>query len=307
MKSRRRELSAFLLTAIGIPLVLVGGGLGYYVICRWSYWSRMTLQNGDIRLFARVVDQYGGGVPGVNVDCDVQVSDAPYRGHREHFSLVTDSQGRFSVSDRRGIGLTIHVSKEGYSIANTPGVFGYGPEARVEPGREPETPLVIAAWKKGIPEPLVQVLRSFDFVADGRFYTVDLLTGKQQEGRQEDGDLWIRIKRSADVRPYMRVSWLYELEVPNGGLIVTDEPMPYAAPSQGYASTFTFESMADRVPAPDPRRRFYVRSRGGRVYSFISVTASPGTNGSGRFSIDSLANPAGSGVLEPSPDKVTRR
>lgn len=82
------------------------------------------LNDEDVVLYARVIDQFGSPVAGAAITGSIQVNNGTRVG-ADKISLVTDSNGFFTISGYKGKALGINVSKAGYVLASTNTYFIY--------------------------------------------------------------------------------------------------------------------------------------------------------------------------------------
>jgi hypothetical protein len=137
------------------------------------------LNNEDIVLYGRVVDQYSSPVPGAAINGTIQVNDGTRVG-ADKISMVTDANGIFTVSGYKGKALGIWVTKPGYVMATTNTRFVYSllwpASDRYIP--DANNPAVIKMWKLQGAEPLVNINQDFKLPYTNAPINFDLVAGK---------------------------------------------------------------------------------------------------------------------------------
>ncbi|HEC12600.1 MAG TPA: carboxypeptidase regulatory-like domain-containing protein [Acidiferrobacteraceae bacterium] len=193
---------------------------------------------GPIEFYGRVVDQHGKSVEGVKVV--YSVNSSPGFGGPGRYTAITDSDGRFSVSEVRGITMTIwDATKPGYAI-NAIGDFRIRSNNRAElvTTYTPDNPYIISAWK--LPEPGVVWSAQHSkvkLIPDGRLYSVTFADHRAtiEEGQSDKAHLWISMTAEPDEKRYLQGSWSITIEAVDGGILPTKDVLMYEAPETGYA------------------------------------------------------------------------
>jgi hypothetical protein len=299
-----RENRLRVLTIVSVILIFLGA-------LEWDHLENFLLSrvlaagvsglNRPVSLYGRVIDQDGEPVGGVRIEAKLQLYTriAPYS-----MNLVTNTakDGTFHIGGYRGDVLTLtSLIKGGYSEVRGQWQFVFG-RGRIPPDTSsPQSPKVLRMWKSGVTEPLIAYDAQQNVIPDGTIYTVDLLEGTWEKGRMQNGDLWVSVTLPRDFRsgPF---SGSYKIEVIDGGLVASDDPFMYRAPSDGYEKTL-IHSGPGRSGLPD---RYYVRSRGGGVFASLLVSTFQGDDHLATLRIQSSANANGSKNLEPDPLKLKR-
>jgi hypothetical protein len=268
--------------------------------------------NVPITFFGKIVDQDNRPVEGVGVKIKVTSFDPNIildlkRSDENKYtpiSLLTDVQGLFSVGDLQGRSMLIEsVFKDGYqSPPSIPMRVYYSPEfdsTRIH-HPDPKTPVIIRLWKKGTSQSLVSGSKFYGIVPDGRIYTIDLLQGQKIEGAGA-GDVKVQIKRPATITPQTKYDWSFAVEGVRGGVVESADELLYQAPEGGYQPRYEFALSASSPEwTPTTKKRLYVRSRNGQVYSSLSVEVISNYQDKAVFNVQYFVNPSGSRSLQPS-------
>jgi len=232
------------------------------------------LNDEDVVLYGRVIDQFGSPVVGAAIKGSIQVNNGTRVG-ADKISLVTDGNGFFTVSGYKGKALGINVSKAGYVLATTNTRFVYSllwPEGeRYNP--DPNNPAVIKMWKLQGAEPLVGIDKTYKLRYTGAPINFDLVAG---EIVPTGGDLKITVNRAAgEVSEHNPQDWSVQVEAVNGGLIettVAESRVTYAAPEDGYQPSAAFVmSTASQSWHAAVDQMFFIESRGGKVYGKVRL------------------------------------
>jgi hypothetical protein len=274
--------------------------------------------NVPIKFYARVVDQYGNGIEGVLVqgvtrgfDENILSKLTPGKESqtRDRFEVFTDQSGFFSLTDRKGSGLSVEqISKEGYEANKDVQLnFPFSRNSSDNTVTSADKPIIYRMWKKGESEPLIKYEKDFKLIADGRIYTIDLRKGKKYEGESTTGDLQIKLRQHSKFPSDTRFNWSFSIKAPNGGLRETNDSFLYQAPEDGYQSDFELV-----MEASDPSwtgmtapRKFYIRSSNG-FYSGVEISIYVYGDNNGRLVVNALVNPSGSRNLEYDPAKAIK-
>ncbi len=246
----------------------------------------------------KAVDQHGQPV----VDAAVTANTVRNTGASESAVARTDNRGFFQFSGLRGRAIDISASKQGFEIK------GHGAGRRNSEGPETSSTNrgVLTMWKLKGAEPLIHNVQTFQFKADNRVYTLDLLANTLIEGTNEMGDFWLQCVRPAVIKRGEHFDWSFTFAASGGGF---REPKQddylNEAPATGYQPTFSLG-----VPAADPKwrgyqeQRFYLKSRNGKVYGHIRAKVFAVSGDGAAMEIESYMNPGASRNLEFDPAKT---
>lgn len=119
------------------------------------------------------------------------------------------------------------------------------------------------------------------------------------DGQQADagsGQLKLELKRDVSKPNAKTFDWSFQISVPNGGLVKTDDEFAFEAPDRGYQASITVDMPATNSDwAEDFAGQYYVQLPGDK-YARINLNLSAYN---GAFTIKSWINPSGSRELEP--------
>lgn len=196
-----------------------------------------------ITFYGRVVDQHGAPISGADVK--LSANDKILRPSSE-YTRKTDQSGNFEISGIVGLALAVAVSKPGYlkiphheAPPTSSGLFDYGVGTRPhQPDKS--APVVFRLYKLGKIEPLVKIgEKNFRIARDGTPLSIAV---EEQGAHQVILRCWNQeLQRPVGQRQY---DWRFEINVPNGGLLVRNDAFAFEAPQEGYASSDTVEMPA---------------------------------------------------------------
>lgn len=262
-------------------------------------------KNVTVNFWGQVVDQDNRPLPGVRVVMSVR---------RWHFALVggldatfpefvaeTDRNGRFELHAASGNSLSIKtLTKEGYEAE--PGAlreYGYNGADVFRP--DPAAPAILKMWKADIREELIKGSKVIRLQLDGRAYIVDFVKGTCAEGEGE-GDVRFSMRRSPDAALAGTSERAFMMTVVSGGLVEETDVRSamHVAPEGGYVAGFGFHTKIQDGDIADPVfKRFYLRSRNGKLHGRVSLTALGRSFNANESEIwlDYAVNPSGSRLL----------
>ncbi|NBV25397.1 MAG: hypothetical protein EBS05_26220, partial [Proteobacteria bacterium] len=264
-------------------------------------------ENVPIKFFGLCLDQDGQPIPGVQIKMGVRqwrgVSRLDLQGIELAFDRVSDKDGRFELSGVNGDVAGVDAAqKEGYDWVKkgSASVDFWGKRTFVPSANEP---FVLYFWKRHGAEPLlVRKNQGWQRISPtGTPVTYDLKTGAKVE-QSANPTVRFSLQRNPDVVPKQsqaKFDWMFTVEVPGGGVQLTQTNMPFLAPADGYGAKASFGYNAD-----DPAWRretnavlFYKTAQG--QYGRLEVNVMASTVGA-VAGVDwaSYLNPAGSPVLE---------
>ncbi len=267
----------------------------------------LASKNVEINFFGKVVDQNDKPLSGVAVQAHTREwymkNLFEEAGKYTNPVTVTGQDGLFSFIRLRGDAFDIRsMTKEGYILTTkTRRGYLYGPLAH-HYLPNPLFPVVFHMWKTNGAVALFEVRLSLRLPQDGTPVAIDLRRNKRVTLPTEFTDLRVTLNQHAP--PGQRnartpFDWNFVLEVPDGGLVETQDEFTYLAPEQGYQPKWAVEYLKDQ-PNWKVRREvdFYLNNRAGQQYGRLSITFEPEAGyPSGYLVIGGYLNPAGR-VLE---------
>lgn len=232
------------------------------------------LNDEQVVLYGRVVDQFDSPVAGAKVAGSIQVNSGARVG-TDIISLNTDADGLFTVSGYTGKAIGIKISKPGYVMATANTRFVYSllwPEAeRHVP--DPNNPVVFRMWKLQGAEPLVRIDQHYKIESTSGPANFDLLAGKIVPN---GGDLRITVNRPLGVVSQRQPQdWELKVEAVDGGLIKTsfaEARVTFQAPEAGYRPSDLLVMSATNHWSDLVQEMFYLNSRNGHVYSKVFLS-----------------------------------
>ena len=245
-----------------------------------------------INFYGRVVDENEQPIVGAKIEA--QWSDLSANGASSEVTS-SDSHGSFSITGKKGRGITIRIAKEGYYTPKQQRTsFDYAAfwEANYH---EPDgaNPVVFRLLKKGQGETLSAGEAWPTIPADGTPVRLDLLNNARVSN---DGQLEISAVTNTEKYPPPVFDWQAAIAVEGGGLLEHDAEFPFEAPEEGYVPKVEFQMPAS---APDWRRSieksYFVRIGTPPKYGRIRVRFN---GASQKVSMHYAINPTGSRNLE---------
>ncbi len=267
----------------------------------------MESKNVEIRFYGKVVDQDEKPLAGVTVKASARTWEMknPFEpvGKNRYDSKVTGPDGLFTFTSFYGDALDLDsIAKTGYILTKrTPKSYLYGP---LDDHYIPNSlvPVVFHMWRTNGSVPLYEVRFQMSIPQDGTILSFDLRRNKRVTLPTEDTDLRITLNQHAP--PGQRnartpFDWSFVLEVPDGGVIETQDEFLYLAPEQGYQPKWSVDYPKD--VAPWKARRvvsFYLHNRAGQQYGQLTMDFRPEAGDrTGYLAVQGYLNPNGR-VLE---------
>lgn len=277
---------------------------------KWIWWNKQRARDPrfewkmPIRFYGKVIDENGHPVAGATAS--FIWTDMSLKGSSTA-ELVSDGLGLFSLESVRGKRLQVRVSKEGY-YTNPKNAFSFEYAAFFETNyHEPdrEDPVVFRLRKVGeVPKDLLVRESLIGLMSNGTAQPIDL----RRASKGSSGDMAISITRS-DPKEGKKFDWSVAITGINGaGLIESDEPFMFEAPSEGYLPQYSYQFEAS---SPDwknqLRKKYFVRSGDGRVYASLEINFMPRYQRGAAARVRFFVNPTGSRNLEYQPNEVLPR
>lgn len=233
-----------------------------------------------INFWGRVVDESNNVVFGANVH--FVWNDLSANGTSDA-DTKSDGNGFFSLLGRRGKGMTVTVSKDGYyDTSSSRQSFEYAqPESRFIP--DPNRPVVFYLRKKHGGAELVSTNAEIT-LAVGKVISFPL---------NAQTTLQIELLTNA---PMWQKQWATHVSVINGGIQPAIEEFPFEAPPEGYESELELNLDTPKPPAwmnLYQGGEFYIKTANG--YGRLELKMISGKN---FMEISFLLNPSGSTNLE---------
>jgi hypothetical protein len=254
-----------------------------------------NLNDADVVLYGRVIDQFGAPVVGAIVSGAIGVNNGTRVG-TDRISTTTDSNGSFTISGYKGKDMGVNVSKPKYVLATSNPYFVYShlwPEAQRHVP-DPKTPVILKMWKLQGAEPLAAIKQRYSLSSTGNPLRFDLLAGKAVAG---GGDIEIMVGRPPGIVSQQHPQcWSIQVSAVDGGISETsvkEASVTFCAPDAGYQSTVSLTN-TDGTDALD--EMLFVKSRGGMVYSkvFLVFGINRTPDGSMDITFNGFANTNGS-------------
>jgi len=250
-----------------------------------------------INFYGKVIDENGEPVAGATVH--FRWNDLSPEGTSDG-RATSDRIGLFSLVDRRGKGLTVTVSKEGYYTplgARRSFEYANPADGLFVPDRSNPvvfhlrrkgtgTDLVTSAYGMksylGVPMPLHEVPVQFD-----------LLERKAGPG----GSLRLSQAKPAYENWKLATEWMFRMEIPDGGFIEHSDEFPFEAPASGYQPVVEYRFQVGQTNWTTVlRRKYYVKFGKPSRYGWLDLETMimmPGAR------LTYAVNPDGSRYLEP--------
>lgn len=241
--------------------------------------------NAPIDFYGMILDQDGQPLVGVLVPTSVRfrklIPDTGIATLNETNSLLSNAEGRFSITGLQGFAFSIHeIAMEGYELEPkaTLGFF-YGPTKPINHVPDPDRPVVFRMWQRGVGVELARQSFRTNIRADGRDHYFNWVTGEvsDQPGTNQTSFL-IRVRRDPLLFKYgesFPQTWSYEVAIPQGGLQYTDDPFLYRAPESGYEPSVgrQFRSGEPGYAFRDHPKLFFRSAEGGHGNATLEVWA----------------------------------
>jgi hypothetical protein len=241
-----------------------------------------------------VVDQSNNAISGVHIE--FSCNDLSPTG-TSNYHTTSDGNGLFSLKNITGKLLVLSISKDGYYTSKADNnSFEYGES---HPVPDPGNPIVFRLRKKGEGADLIKVdYPGFAHVAqlkhDGTPVELDLFQGKQVA--DGSGQLKLEFWRDLSEKNVKLFNWKFQMSVPGGGLVETDEEFPFEAPDNGYRPSIIMDMPTNAPNWQGNVNTEYYFQLGNGEYGRFELDFLPYN---GVFTVHSAINPTGSRNLEP--------
>ncbi len=274
---------------------------------RWEEIHRRDKEDHDwqwkmpITFYGKVVDEKGQSVERATIKFDW--NDLSSRG-TSFAETKSDVQGLFSLVGKNGKILGVKVFKDGYHTSREKNQPSFEYAAFWENNfHEADTnnPVIFHLRKKGETEPLIYRQTLFGFSANGAPGYLDLMEGKNR--KEQSGDIIVRLTRGPkDEKGHF--DWSVTFQAVDGGFLESTDEFMFVAPESGYQQSFEVKMSKD-----DPqwrlelKKKFYVKSRAGKLYASVEVDIISQYNQEAAIDVKAFVNPFGSRNLEYDPEK----
>lgn len=232
----------------------------------WEWWDAMEKADESwqwkmpIEFYGKVLDQFGKPVAGAEVELNWTTVIGPIPDPKK--TMRTDSNGRFTVTDIQGKGITIAVSKDGYeSESDWIQSFEYAEFYKNDfyvP--DPNNPVLFHLHKLMGAEPMYQFEVNNEIAFDGPPVVLDVASGKVAT----IGDFAFSLR--LDGRSEKDPDYTLLLQAQNNAeFILTSERFPFNAPENGYQTQMAIHQKADDTNYNSRQTfHFYAKTRGGK-------------------------------------------
>ncbi len=231
--------------------------------------------NRSISFYGRILDQNNQPIANIQIDGHYSffnvVMPGPWPEQKE-LEFTSDVDGRFQFEGEKGLSLQLQLQpKEGYEFKSQ-GFLLVPFQVGAPVISTPDKPYIFHAFKKGETEPLiVGTMSMYDLKPDGRWYTVDLINKRKNEGAA-NGEFKILIQRAPGVMGHTDLDWSTQIESVNSDVVESNDEFMYDAPESGYVPSWSYVQFAGQ---PKYKRevspKFYLKARDGSLYGRIEM------------------------------------
>jgi Carboxypeptidase regulatory-like domain len=229
--------------------------------------SLISSLNTSIKVYGRVIDQFGNPVAGANVNLNPINRLQDSYGER---TVIADADGRFSADGLYGKTLGISVAKEGYlripalsSTSSSASLNYTGGSSKGDKYSVPSNPIILELLKIGPTEPMVHVgEKRWKLPLDG---TPQLIALNSKEGQGTHkiefrfASNWNKLPMDNEINS-KRFDWSFEIRIPGGGFAWDESDAKFEAPTFGYKEVVRYD-----YPATTPRAE-WKRFQKGRYF-----------------------------------------
>jgi hypothetical protein len=198
-----------------------------------------------IDFFGKVIDERGQPISGAITS--YIVSTRSLTGNPTQLGPKTDSEGRFSITDKRGPRLAVMVEHPNYYKTDLHGrFFTYGgPVAEGSPKiPTADNPAIFVLQSKGKAESLICHSIETHIPIDGMALNLDLRKGVVGTGGES---IILNLMSDGNKLPlnqYYPFDWSLKIQVPGGGIQERTNRFQFQAPSEGYQSEISISKAA---------------------------------------------------------------
>jgi len=265
-----------------------------------AIWASQNAQAQDF--YGKVIDQHGQPVAGATaLGTLLWIQGVDVGEKKEQHATQTDQNGEFQFTGFHASRLAVAVTKEGYEMGRSPGVYQ---APNTENKTAPAERAIFHMWKLKGAEPMRAYSISTAIPCDGTPTSYNLLTGEKVSG---GGDLVIRLVRTpVDINRGKPFDWSVTLEIARGGLMEMSDLYPNEAPADGYQPSITINMSSDMKNWQAAlTRSFYFKSRDGQNYGRLAINIQADFQPPPTYiGAEVHVNPSGSRNLEFDPAKA---
>jgi hypothetical protein len=213
-----------------------------------------------INFYGRVVDESNVVVAGASIH--FTWNDISEKGTSEA-SMISDNNGGFSLTDRRGKRLYVEVGKDGYYSSGNArgGAFEYANPADGLFTPDAGNPVIFHLRKKGTGVDLVTSqygMKPYFGVTlplDGTPVRIDLLERKTGQGQLSISQIKPEYKNWKQA-----TNWSFHMEIPDGGFVEQNDEFPFEAPEEGYQARIEFNFQQGQTDwAENLKKDYYIK------------------------------------------------
>ena len=264
----------------------------------WDWWFYMDKHDPDfqwrtpIEFYGVVVDQHHSPVGGARVS--MLWSGL---GETPEVKLLSDANGRFELTGKKGKGMSVLVGKDGYLGAPSSTTRSFEYSAFFEPHfhvPDKDNPVLFRLWKLEEAEPMYFWSKLKKMTVDGQKVWFDTKTGKFGGS----GDVAFGTKRGTAYAP-RQFDWSLTIEAaPGGGIALRNEELMFEAPEGGYEQSWTQDiGGKDESYAISKTVKFYLKTADGK-YASIQAEIGHMTIPEAEVNLLAYVNPSGSRNLQ---------
>ena len=218
--------------------------------------------NAPIDFWGKVVDEKGTPVEGATATFIINISPDT---HESTVTVPSDAGGLFSLTGRKGLGVSVSVAKDGYAPTSGSFNLNYWLKGKLEqPFPTREHPTLFELKKRGTAMDLIYNQMVVPLTKAGAPVDIDLAAGKLVAESLADVKIenWVTGRLGDAAHP---LSWKCRVTAIAGGLQPRSAPLAFAAPSSGYTpqDEFTLPA-ADAPPGGDLTKQYFLAIGGNR-------------------------------------------
>jgi hypothetical protein len=226
-----------------------------------------------INFYGKVVD--ASNAPVAQADVQLSWTDLSTEGTTKS-TTTSDENGLFSLLDKTGKHLLVHVSKNGYYTPPSESLWGFEYASPFDGLFTPDPlhPIVFHLRKKGEGSFLItsQLGLKLDFPItiprDGTPTRIDLL----QRAISSSGQLELRQFKPNEKTWRDATYWSFEMVIPDGGFAEQHDEFPFEAPEIGYQPFIRFEyKKAEGLWAEGVSNNYYIKFGNPAKYGRLKI------------------------------------